>query len=206
MDDYKILVEIFGYIGTALVIVSMMMTSLLKLRIINILGSVISLIYSLICNTWPIVIMNLCLILINVFQIIKQYNYTKNIKIKKLNQLDQSILLFIDYHKEKINELFSQYLLDLNKKEIFAFYNNYQIVGIIIGTKKDNIFNIEIMYFEESYKYIINKNFLLDFLLSDNISLLSINKFNMNHIKKLEKLGFNLQNNSLIKEIKTEAK
>ena len=35
-------IEIFGYIGSALVVVSMLMTSVVKLRVINTVGSLIS--------------------------------------------------------------------------------------------------------------------------------------------------------------------
>ena len=68
-----VFIEIFGYIGTALVVISMLMTSLNKLRIVNITGSIISLIYSLIISAYPIAIMNFCLIFINTFQLIKDY-------------------------------------------------------------------------------------------------------------------------------------
>jgi hypothetical protein len=61
----SIYLEIFGYIGTTLVVVSMMMTSITKLRIVNMSGSVISAIYAGICGTWPIVVMNVCLFVIN---------------------------------------------------------------------------------------------------------------------------------------------
>ena len=71
--------EIFGYIGTALVVVSMLMTSLNKLRIVNIYGSIISLVYSLLVNAYPIAIMNLCLILINSFHLIRYYIRSKEI-------------------------------------------------------------------------------------------------------------------------------
>ena len=39
--DPKVIVEIIGYIGSALVLVSMLMTSVVRLRIINLIGSVI---------------------------------------------------------------------------------------------------------------------------------------------------------------------
>lgn len=69
----NIYLEIFGYIGTILIIISMMMASLIKLRIVNICGSVISAIYSLIIGAYPIVLMNFCLIIINLFHLIKYY-------------------------------------------------------------------------------------------------------------------------------------
>ena len=69
----EVLLEIFGYIGTILVVVSMMMTSVTKLRIVNMCGSVISAIYAGICGTWPIVVMNISLFIINGFHLIKGY-------------------------------------------------------------------------------------------------------------------------------------
>ena len=68
----NIFVEIFGYIGTALVIISMMMTSVLKLRVLNVCGGLISAIYSAIYGAWAIVIMNFCIISINIFHIVRE--------------------------------------------------------------------------------------------------------------------------------------
>ena len=66
-----ILLEIFGYIGTALIILSMTMESMNKLRILNLSGSIISVIYSLIIVAWPTVVLNVCLAAINVYHLIK---------------------------------------------------------------------------------------------------------------------------------------
>lgn len=64
--------EMFGYVGTILVVVSMMMTSVTKLRVINMCGSVISAIYAVVGNAWPIVVMNVCLIAINGYHLIRE--------------------------------------------------------------------------------------------------------------------------------------
>ncbi len=69
----NIYLEIFGYIGTILVVISMMMTSMTALRIVNITGAIISTIYSIINNVWPIAIMNICLIIIHIFHLLKNY-------------------------------------------------------------------------------------------------------------------------------------
>ena len=64
--------EIFGYIGTALVLLSMMMTSVKRLRCINIAGSLISMIYAAIVSTYPVVFLNAGLIIINVYRLVKR--------------------------------------------------------------------------------------------------------------------------------------
>ena len=67
----NVYLEIFGYIGTALVITSMMMKSLNKLRVFNIAGSIISMLYSIATSAWPIVIMNAFLICINTYHLVR---------------------------------------------------------------------------------------------------------------------------------------
>ncbi len=73
----NIYLEIFGYLGTALVLLSMMMTSMTRLRLVNILGSVISMIYAIAMNTWPVALLNLGLILINSLQLARQSRSNK---------------------------------------------------------------------------------------------------------------------------------
>lgn len=63
--------EIFGYTGTALILLSMMMTSVARLRILNISGSVFSMIYGALCGAWPVFLLNLCMIVINLVQLIR---------------------------------------------------------------------------------------------------------------------------------------
>ena len=66
----NIFLEIFGYIGTVLVVGSMLMTSVAKLRIVNICGSAIAAIYSLIIGTYPILIMNVAIVIIKTVQLV----------------------------------------------------------------------------------------------------------------------------------------
>ena len=67
----NIYLEAIGYAGTALVVLSMMMTSVRLLRILNICGSVMSGIYALCGGAYPILLLNLCLIGINLFHLIR---------------------------------------------------------------------------------------------------------------------------------------
>ncbi len=73
-----IYLEIFGYMGTALVLLSMMMTKLSLLRIFNICGSVISGIYSYLSGAMPVVLLNVGLIAINLTQLIIENSRKKH--------------------------------------------------------------------------------------------------------------------------------
>ena len=70
-ENNRVFLELFGYVGSALVIISMMMKSIFKLRIFNMCGGLITVIYAAICNTWPVVIMNVVIVSINVYHTAK---------------------------------------------------------------------------------------------------------------------------------------
>ncbi len=81
--EMNIYLEIFGYIGTALVLLSMMMTSMNKLRIVNIAGNAVTMIYSIVVNAWPVVFLNGGIIIVNVIQLVRarvQNNRAKSTK------------------------------------------------------------------------------------------------------------------------------
>jgi len=58
-------VELLGYLGSALVVCSTLMTSVVRLRLVNMAGSVLSGVYGLIIGSFPLALMNFCLIVIN---------------------------------------------------------------------------------------------------------------------------------------------
>lgn len=56
--NYKIILEIIGYIGSAFVLISFLMATVIKLRIVNSIGSIISVVYGLLIHAYPTVVMN----------------------------------------------------------------------------------------------------------------------------------------------------
>ena len=67
----EIILELIGYLGSLLVIVSMLMTSVVKLRVINTVGSVIFCGYALAIHSYPTAAMQVCLIIINIINLYK---------------------------------------------------------------------------------------------------------------------------------------
>jgi hypothetical protein len=64
-------VEIFGYFAMIVVLISMLMTDIKKLRITNSVASLMFLIYGLFLSAYPIVVMNSLVIMINLYKLYK---------------------------------------------------------------------------------------------------------------------------------------
>ncbi|MDO5039409.1 YgjV family protein [Clostridium sp.] len=65
------LVEWIGYIASAMIVVSLIMTSIVKLRIINTIGCVLFVIYGIIVGAYPISVSNGLIALINLYNLYK---------------------------------------------------------------------------------------------------------------------------------------
>lgn len=65
------LIEIWGYISMMVVLTSMLMKDLKKLRIVNSIACSMFVIYGITLGAYPIVVMNLLVISINLYRLIK---------------------------------------------------------------------------------------------------------------------------------------
>ena len=109
MTPAQIILEAVGYIGTALVIISMLMTSVVKLRVINTVGSIFSFVYALIWNTYPVAVMNICLIIINVYNLIKLFKPSKHFDMILVNPGDSVLQYFLKRWNEDLKHYFPEF-------------------------------------------------------------------------------------------------
>lgn len=67
----QMILELVGYFASLLVLVSLLMTSVVKLRVINTVGSLIFAVYALFIRSYPTAVMNFCLVGINIFYLVR---------------------------------------------------------------------------------------------------------------------------------------
>ena len=91
--NWNSIVEITGYIGSALVLLSFLMTSVIKLRVFNCLGSIVSFIYAMIIKAYPTALMNFFLIIINAYFLYKSTNFKREYALVEVKRDDP----FMDY-------------------------------------------------------------------------------------------------------------
>ena len=108
------IIELIGYLGSALVVFSMLMTSIVKLRVVNTVGCVIFTAYALVIGSYPTALMNLCLIGINVFQLFRLFR-------------DQKQYDLID---TDLGDGYVSYFLEKNSADIRAWFPDFSAQGL----------------------------------------------------------------------------
>ena len=132
----KMMIELFGYLGSALVVVSMLMTSVVRLRIINLTGSVIFAIYALIIKSYPTAFMNFFLVGINLYHLYKLFNTQKTYKAVQMEPDDG----FVDWFLKQWHDDILAYFPDLMSKKVesnrvYAVFCEDNAAGIMIGNQ-----------------------------------------------------------------------
>lgn len=187
----NIYLEIFGYVGTALVILSMMMTSVVKLRILNICGSAISMTYAIIGGAWPIVVLNASLILINAFHLIRAFKQKKVFGHIVTCAEDASFKYLLSYYKSDIEKFFPQYNTDeCCDEEVHIVYIDGEAAGVLTGTRSGDILRVSLDYAIPKYRDLQVANYLFPKLHSEGISAVTTTAGNEMHDKYLRQLGF----------------
>ena len=101
--------DIIGYAGSLLVVISMLMTSVMKLRIINTAGSVLAVIYSIAIGAYPTLVMNVALIIINLINMRKLSNNSAEFRLVKAPGTDAVLGDLISKYLDDIKHFFPGY-------------------------------------------------------------------------------------------------
>jgi len=116
--DTNTIIELIGYLGSALVLVSMMMTSVVRLRIINLIGGVIFSVYALIIRSYPTALMNIALAGINIFYLIRIFKEQKIYDAVRLNQNDGYFSYLIKRYRDDIIKIFPDATVDSTNADV----------------------------------------------------------------------------------------
>ena len=186
------IIEMIGYLGSSLVLVSFLMASVAKLRIVNSVGSVIFTIYAFIIKSYPTAVMNLCLVLINVYYLIKLNNTSVDYTCIKVTQEDPVIKHFLNFYLKDIQKCFPGINTDFNSSDVgYAILHEGTPTGLFLGKKQpdDNI-DILLDYSIPQYRDFSIGKFLYSKLPEDGFKTLTYTGPDKHHMTYLAKMGY----------------
>lgn len=202
--NVSMLIEIFGYIGSALVVVSMLMSSVVKLRIINTAGSVISGTYALIIGSFPLALMNFCLIVINVYNLFKLLKSEQQYDLIEEKTNDAFLNYFLERYKDDIRTYFPGFQADTaGIDQAYIICCNGTPAGVMLGRQKgEGVIDIVIDYSIPAYRDCSIGSFLYPRLQKKGIRMLRFaQKETETHVAYMQKMGFVSENHVYIKNL-----
>jgi len=193
MPGHFQLVEILGYIASALVAVSLMMKAIIKLRIINLIGSVFFSVYGIIIVAYPVACVNGFVAFINIYYLFEIFTAKEYFSILEVNPDSDYLKMFLNYHYEDITKYITTFTLDqVDRCNVFFVLRNSVPAGLVcFENREDNSVFVKLDYVIPGYRDFKTGNFVYNKILKErNIRKIYSSSENKVHQKYLKKMGF----------------
>lgn len=198
--------EWVGYAASALVLISLMMASILRLRILNLLGATVFCIYGLLIGSYPVAAMNFLIALFDIYYLFKLRKIKEEFTILETTQNSSFLGRFIELNYNEIKRFFPKFIVN-NEVHNISFYilRNMTVAGLFIANHYNHSTLIVVLdYVTPEYRdfkigtYIHHQ--LVKYFLAKGYRRLLCETNNPKHIKYLEKMGYKkeVQNNHTV--------
>lgn len=155
MLEYNILgiqlLEWIGYAASVLVLVSLTMTSIVKLRWYNLAGAILFSAYGFLIGSLPVGIMNFLIVCANLYNLQKMYKRKEDFKIIEIKENDELLMHFLDFYKKDIKSFFPDYKMEKGQMGMFVL-RDMAVAGIFIGSQEKAGLRIELDYALPQYR------------------------------------------------------
>jgi hypothetical protein len=191
-------IEWLGYISSVLVAVSLLMSSIIKLRWYNLIGSVLFAIYGFMINAIPVALINTIVVFINIYYLYKIYSAREYFKLIEIDEDTKYICSFFDYYKNDILKYFPDFKFTLDKSGVkFFILRNMVPAGIFAASEHDkDSLHIDLDFVMPEYrdfkvgKFIFEDN--KNYFLSKGYNKIFCNAANNEQNIYLKKMGFEI--------------
>lgn len=202
-------VELIGYLGSILVAISLMMRSLLRLRLINLIGALFFTIYGILLGAYPVAFLNGLIVLIDLhylYQMWRQKDFFTFLEVLPKSKYMQA---FVEFYKDDILEIIPTYTHQTDEDLLcFFILRNMMPAGLFVAKVEREEAHIQLDYVIPNYRDFQVARFIFDdnaaFFLQRGIRRFVSDGGSPIHRTYLEKMGFVNKGDVYVHEISTK--
>lgn len=195
-----VIAQVFGYLASVLLAISLSVNNDLKFRWLNTFGNVSFITYGILIGASPIILTNAILLLINVYRLVKIYNTHEDFDLLEFNDGGKLIDKFLNFHEADIKEYFPNYNIhEKNNNLKFIVLRDMAVANIFVASisNEGNAW-VKINYTVAKYRDFKVGKFIFEkekqYLLAKGVKALIYDEvYNKNHETFLRKMGFSKQ-------------
>lgn len=100
--DSHLFLQVLGYVASVLVAASLMMKSLLRLRLINLVGAGLMATYGLLIHAWPVAVLNGTIVLVDLYYLNQMWRQRDYFKLLAVAHDSEYLRGFVEFHRDEI--------------------------------------------------------------------------------------------------------
>ncbi|MPM07317.1 hypothetical protein SDC9_53623 [bioreactor metagenome] len=186
--------ELIGYTGSLIIAISMLMTSILKMRWMIFSGNVVFIVYGTLIGAYPIIVLNGFNLVVNAYFIWQAYKLQGNYAVLAANCNAPMLERFLVYYVNDIRKYFPQFEKFEEEDVVFLIAKGTAVISVAGFRKNDDgSFNVVVDYVANTHrnmkpgKLLYERENIFSLLNTDTIYAQS---FHFRHTVYLRRMGF----------------
>jgi len=194
--DTALIYELIGYVASALVAISLMMTSILRLRILNLIGAAAFTVYGLLIVAYPVAVVNAIIVGINVYHLWRMRAEEEYFKLLEVRPESDYLGYFLRFYRDEIRRFFPAFEPDVREGEMSLFVlRNMVPAGLLLGRPRgDGTLDVRLDFVIPGYRDLEVGDFLFDrqsgYFRGKGIRRIEAEAGTKEHAAYLRKMGF----------------
>jgi hypothetical protein len=141
------LLEVFGYVASVLIALSLMMSNIKRLRWINLFGAMAFSCYGYFIDAYPVFLLNGWIALVDVYYLVRIYTFKDQFDLVRLTSVNTPLFtLLVSRYGEDIENLFPNFHLnELNDGVALLVFRNMKPVGLFAFRELSKQGDVEIL-------------------------------------------------------------
>ncbi len=146
-------VELIGYVGSILVAISLMMRSLLRLRIINLFGALFFTIYGILLGAYPVAFLNGLIVCIDLYYLFQMWRQKDFFTFLEVSPKSEYLRAFVEFYRGDIAKIIPSYTYD-TEADLLCFFilRNMMPAGLFIVKVQGEEAHIQVDYVIPNYR------------------------------------------------------
>jgi hypothetical protein len=193
--ETNLVYELIGYAASLLVAISLMMSAIVKLRVVNMIGALTFSVYGVLIGSIPVAAMNGFIVLINIYYLVQIYRDEEYFQLLDEDENSNYTQEFLRFYRNHIKTYQPSYSFDTPRNFSLFVLRDMVPAGLVQGNIDENgVLKIDLDFVIPNYRdfkigqYLFTEK--LDFFRSRNIRAIRTSAGNKDHNDYLEKTGF----------------
>ena len=198
------ILELIGYASSVLILISLLMTSVVKFRVLNAVGSVIFTVYAILIHSYPTAALNGCLVAVDLWFLIKALRTRVTYSVEQAVVTESGVSRFLQAHQGDILRFFPEWAAQsVQSDRVYVVYEGMTMAGILAGreTGKGEM-EVLLDYSSPQYRDCSVGKALYPALARMGVTCLTAATKMEKHARYLRKMGFAEKNGRFFLDLK----
>jgi len=148
------LLELLGYLASGLIVIAMMMSSILWLRMINMVGAAAFAVYGSLIHAYPVALLNTFVVMVNIYYLTRMLRAKRFFQLLKLKPESDYLKYFLGFYRRDIANILPDFEYRPVEKQVTLFIlRDCAPVGVFIAEQKpDGVLRVILDFVVPGYR------------------------------------------------------